>query len=124
MTVTAYHATADTISHLVALVAQARPDWDSGLVRIVLHSHADQVTGNDLAVAALRCAANPDMPTPKAIGWRGPHWDGLATMPVEVAPRERCSVCGKTEPRCYSVRPGLDDDHVFDPVPLRVAAVR
>lgn len=114
--ITRHTASPETIGHITALVAGIRPDWDPGLVKIVLHSHAGQVAAEDLAVAAIRAAGNLDLPTPKAIGWRGIHWDGAETLPREVAPRERCGVCGKTEPACYSTRPGVDDDHRFEPV--------
>ena len=114
---THFTASSATIGHIVELVTAIRPSWDPGLVRVVLHSHADAVNGADLAIAALRCAADESMPYPKSIGWRGSHWDGLATMPLDVAPLERCDVCGKTEPRCYSERVGIDDDHAFEPRP-------
>lgn len=113
---THFTAGLDTVEHIAALVATIRPSWDPGLVKVVLHSHAQVVNGADLAIAALRCAADERMPYPKSIGWRGPHWDGLETMPLDIAPQQRCGVCGKVEPRCYSDRPGLDDDHAFEPV--------
>lgn len=110
-----YTAGHENVRHIAALVCEARPQWDPGLVQVVLLSHVGQVDGSDLAVAAIRAACNPDLPTPKAIGWRGPHWDGLATTPPHVTTGPRCSVCGKVEPRCYGERPG-PDDHAFDPV--------
>lgn len=112
---THFTAGLETIEHIAALVTAIRPSWEPGLVKLVLHSHTGVVNGADLAIAALRCAANEDMPYPKSIGWRGPHWDGLETMPLDVAPLDRCDVCGKTEPRCYSERIGIDDDHAFEP---------
>jgi hypothetical protein len=112
---THFTASLETIDHIVKLVETIRPGWDPGLVRVVLHSHANHVAGADLAIAALRCAADESMPYPKSIGWRGPHWDGLDTMPLDVAPLERCDTCGKVEPRCYSERVGIDDDHAFEP---------
>jgi hypothetical protein len=118
-----YNAGTDTVSHISALVCAARPDWDEWLVRAVLMSHAMQVDGNDLAIAALRAARNPDLPGPKAIGWRGPHWDGLTTKPPTIADPARCASCGKTEPFCYSRRVG-DDDHVFETVERRDARVQ
>lgn len=109
-------ATASDIEAIVQLVWSVRPDWPGGIVRMVLEAHRSQVDVADLAVAAVRCASNPNMPTPKYIGWRGPHWDGTVTQPEHVAPRARCVVCGKTEDRCYSERPGIDDDHAFEAV--------
>lgn len=106
-----------TLDHLVELLAQARPEWDSGLVRVVLHSHRFQVDGTDLAIAALRAARNPDLLTPKAIGWRGRHWDGLSTRPADIVTHTRCGVCGKLEPQCVTQRFG-DDDHQHEPTDL------
>jgi len=105
---------ADPLGSLVDLVFEVRPEWDPGLVRLVLVAHKDQCNFGDLSIAALRAARTPEVRTPKAIGWRGPHWDGLATKPLHVEHRERCAVCGKTEPRCMFERPG-PDDHPFEP---------
>ena len=110
-----YNAAPDTIDRLAYLVHAERPSWDFALIKVVLLSHAMQVDGTDLAIAALRCAKNPDLPSPKAIGWRGKHWDDLGTKPPQIADPERCDTCGKPEPRCWSERPGVDDDHQFVP---------
>lgn len=110
-----YTASLDTLDLVARLVEQERPDWDPVLVKLVLHSHTSLVDGSDLAIAALRAAQNRDLPTPKAIGWRGPHWRDLATQPIEVRAAERCTTCGKPEPRCVMERPGRDDDHRFEP---------
>lgn len=112
-----YNLGPEAIEHLAYLVNAERPDWDVYLVRAILTSHALQVNGTDLSIAALRAARNRDLPGPKAIGWRGPHWDGLATKPATMLAPERCNVCGKREPDCWSQRPGRDDDHVFEPRP-------
>lgn len=114
-TLTRHTASTEDISHVVALVANVRPDWDSGLVRLVLLSHRDQVDAADLTVATIRAAQNLDFRTPKSIGWRGPHWDGARTKPDAIVERARCTTCGKTESRCYSERPGgwATDDHEF-----------
>lgn len=111
-----YTATTDTIAHVVELVAQVRPTWDQGLTRVVLLSHAGQVDGNDLAIAALRYASTEHAVGPKGIGWRGPHWDGLSTKPVESTDQQWCQVCGKKgEGRCRGERLTKDDDHDFEP---------
>lgn len=112
-----YNLGSDGITHLAFLVHCERPDWDEYLVRAILGAHALQVNGTDLAIAALRAARNRDLPAPKAIGWRGPHWDGLDTKPAKMQDPERCDVCGKIEPDCWSQRPGRGDDHVFTPLP-------
>jgi hypothetical protein len=110
-----YTATRDELEHIAALVHQERPQWDSTVVMLVLTAHVGQVDGTDLAIAALRCAKNSDYPTPKAIGWRGPHWRGLDTVPPAAQFRPRCKICSRTEPECYAVRPGKGDDHTFTP---------
>lgn len=110
------------ISALVQLLANIRPDWDSALVAVVLHSHRDQVPGIDLAIAALRAAKSMTYSPPKAIGWRGSHWDHAKKTPHQPNEAYRCGICGKAEPRCLSDRFG-DDDHPFEPtgrkVPIR-----
>lgn len=111
-----YIASGDTIDRLTYLVVAERPEWDEWVVRSVLHSHKMQVDGTDLAIASMRAAKNRNYLTPKAIGWRGPHWDGLDTKPVEAQHRDRCGVCGRYEPQCAAIRPG-GDDHLFEPVP-------
>lgn len=109
-----YEPGAETVGHLVALACQERPDWDPGLTRVVLLDLAKRVSGNDLAIATLRVAADPTLP-PKAIGWRGKHWRDLDTCPPELERPARCGVCGKPEPRCLVERIGIDDDHAFEP---------
>lgn len=108
-----YTASAEVIDHIVGLIQQERPQWDASLVRVVLHSHASQVDGTDLAIAALRCAKDEKMPSPKAIGWRGPHWRDLATKPAEVKEQQWCGICTKPESRCRTERLA-DDDHEFE----------
>lgn len=114
-----------TLDHLVALVAALRPDWDPGTLRAVLVGHSDHCRVSDLAVAAIRAAQVEDYRSPKAIGWRGPHWDltPRANRPVEQRARPRCRTCGKDEAACYSTRPrvldpALVDDHTFEAVGL------
>jgi len=116
-----YTASTETVDHLVALVHEARPDWDSNVVRVVLLSHRDQVDGTDLAVAALRAARDASLHTPKVIGWRGKHWDGLDTQPIDARAWTWCAICMKPEPRCVMERFG-DDDHEHEPMarPMRV----
>lgn len=112
-----YTASHQTIDHIVQLIAEVQPVWEPGLVRVVLYGHTAQVHGNDLAIAALRFAASDDALRigPKGIGWRGPHWDGLNSKPIEAEDLRWCGVCGKRgEPRCRLERFG-DDDHEFEP---------
>lgn len=116
-----HHASRSEVDHLALLIIGLRPEWDEGLVRVVLLSHRDQCDASDLAIAALRAARNPDCPHPKWLGHRGPWWDVAITTPVYVKPTERCQICNKTEPDCYSQRPGAGDDHRFE-TPSRSAS--
>lgn len=116
------HTASDAeVQAITTLVLGTRPSWDEWQVRAVLSAHRGQVDAPDLAVAAVRCANDPNQISPKCIGWRGPHWRGLGTMPAQHRERlERCHECGKPEDRCLTERPG-PDDHDFVPVPRRPA---
>jgi hypothetical protein len=105
----------DVVPHVSATVCEMRPDWDEWVVGAVLRDLSQRVPVEDWAPAALLAAANLDLPSPKAIIWRGSHWDHAKVKPAEVTERERCDVCGKTESRCLTQRPGKDDDHPFTP---------
>lgn len=109
------HGNPVTLAHLSALVHAVRPDWPEYAVSSVLQAHASSVRLGDLCIAALRAAQDPTFRTPRTIGWRGPHWRGLETVPSDARPAERCDTCGKPEPRCLMERPGRDDDHPFTP---------
>lgn len=108
-----YTAGRETLNHLLHLVHQARPEWDPALVRVVLLDLVPYVHGNDLAIAALRAAADDNLPGPKAIRWRGQHWQGLGSTPPEIKAVEWCGICGRREPDCYSTR-FAGDDHPFE----------
>lgn len=114
-----YTATHETLTAIALLVSQARPAWPAALVLSVLQAHSSNVDGSDLAVAAIRAAKTPTFTSPKAIGWRGPHWDGLTTMPSGLLSSVRCGVCGKFEDLCLTTRIGQDDDHEFEPTETR-----
>lgn len=101
------------VQAIALLVCDERPEWDPQLVRIVLMDLATRVDGCDLARAALAAAATETVPSPKAIGWRGPHWRDLASCPPELERPRICQVCGRAEPECVSVRVG-GDDHEFE----------
>lgn len=111
------HLTPSEVGHLVSLVCSIRPEWPAFYLQGVLDGHRDQLGATDLAVATLRAAANPDLRTPKAIMWRGRHWDHATTTPAEITAGPRCDVCGKREDRCYLERPG-PDEHPFTPPTL------
>lgn len=101
---------------IAELVSLFRPDWPAHIVRSVLESHP-HAEALPVAIAALRAAANPDLPHPRSIMWKGKHWQGIeGTLPAAVRPLERCEVCGKTEELCYTAPGRAQDDHPFTPV--------
>lgn len=100
--------------NITDLVRSLRPDWPRHIIEAVLQSHYHHVDLADLTQAAVRCAADPTLNTPKAIGWAGRHWRDLETQPAPVAhDNRRCDVCQKPEHRCLTERPG-PDDHAFE----------
>lgn len=109
---------------LTDLLRSLRPDWDRWLVESVLQSHAHQYDLADLVEATVRVARDENIGTPKGLFWSTRHWRGLDTQPSSTSGnRLRCYVCGKTEAKCATERPGLDDDHEFEPVePSKVPA--
>lgn len=114
-TTTQHNASPVELDAIAELVFAIRPRWETGLVRAVLLAHVQQVDAGDLAVAAIRAAQNMDYRTPKTIGWRGPHWDGARTKPLDQQRLAYCRTCGKREDKCETQRIGLDDDHAFEP---------
>lgn len=108
-------ATPEDIERTAALVHAIRPEWEEWLVRQVLSAHRQRVDLPDLIEAAVRCARDSQLSTPKAITFRGKHWRDLATAPDEVTGGPRCTTCQKIEARCLTERPG-PDDHPFEPI--------
>ena len=109
-------ATDEDLEALATLVYSLRPrmDWERWLIRQVLATHRHTIDLADLAEAAVRCARDSQLSTPKAIIFRGKHWRDLDTAPPHVTGGPRCTTCGKVEARCLTERPG-PDDHPFEP---------
>jgi hypothetical protein len=63
---------------LVALLGTLRKDWGLAGITAALKKASPLGSAAEVAVAACRCAANPDMRTPALIADPGPHWQGLA----------------------------------------------
>jgi len=55
-----------------------RRDWGLAGITAALKKASPLGSAAEVAVAACRCAANPDMRTPALIAGPGPHWQGLA----------------------------------------------
>lgn len=106
---------ADAVEKVTDLVMELRPEWDEYVVRAMARDLSQRLPLDSWVPAVIRGAATPDLPQPRAILWRGPHWDHTKQRPPEVQERDRCDVCGKVESRCVMARPGVDDDHPFTP---------
>jgi len=63
---------------LTALLHTIRKDWGLAGITAALKKASPLGSAAEVAVAACRCAANPDMRTPALIADPGPHWLGLA----------------------------------------------
>jgi len=63
---------------LTALLHTIRRDWGLAGITAALKKASLLGSAAEVAVAACRVAANPDMRTPALIGDPGPHWQGLA----------------------------------------------
>lgn len=61
---------------LAALLHQLRGDWDLPGINAAIRKAAAHGSAADVAVAACRCAANPEMRTPALISEPGTHWQG------------------------------------------------
>jgi hypothetical protein len=78
------------LAQLVSLLAGEK-QWDVVGVRAALVTARRKASAADLAVAAIRCAVNPDARTPAVIGMDGPHWvampfaGGRETRPAKCA---------------------------------------
>ena len=63
---------------LTALLGTIRKDWGLPGITAALKKASPLGSAAEVAGAACRCAANPDMRTPALIADPGPHWHGLA----------------------------------------------
>ena len=63
---------------LTTLIHQLRKDWGLAGITAALKKASPLGSAAEVAVAACRCAADPDMRTPGLIPTPGPHWHGLA----------------------------------------------
>ena len=62
---------------LAALLHQIRHDWSLPGINAAIRAASDIGSFADLAVAACRVAATPEIRTPALIATPGPHWYGL-----------------------------------------------
>lgn len=80
---------ARALAQLVALLSGDKR-WDIAGVRAALSKARHKATAPELAIAAIRCATNPDAKTPAVIGMDGPHW---VAMPFAGGRETRTAKC-------------------------------
>ena len=87
---------------LVQLIAAMRRDWQPAGIEAAVRKAAEDATANDVCVAAVRAAANPEAQTPGLIYSPGPHWASTPTgkrhVPIPCPYHEdqlaaRCHTC-------------------------------
>ena len=94
--------TRDQAEALANLVHLLRPEWDRAGIFTAL-GHCRQRNELDVAMAAIRAAATPDLRTPGAIPSKGDHWaERLSPVvaPRPPKPAEACRICGRHADRC------------------------
>lgn len=129
--------TKDQAYAIARVVNALRPEWDEPGIRAALRPVAGR-NAFDVAMAAIRAAADSGANNPGVIPTEGPHWFekpsaatpkdmAYATVPFE----EACVTCGRSEYWCSTAeRPadkdGERDTHVFqsrkDAIRARVRA--
>lgn len=94
--------------HLAAFIATLRDDWDERGIYVALGRCREQRAAN-VALAAIRCADDPNAETPGAIpNPNGPHWSERRGDDRPFHPptrREACLLCGRHIDRCLCDRP-------------------
>ncbi len=75
----------DMVQKVTAVVLELRPDWDEYVVRALVSDLSQRLPLESWVPAVIRGAATPDLTSPRAILWRGPHWDDAKVKP----PRSR-----------------------------------
>ena len=121
---TEFEMTRDEAHDLARYVARIRArlghqhTWDRPGIEDALARARGMAPGPELAVAAIRAAANPGNRTPAIIALDGPHWRAPDTRPKTppVPVTERCSICDNVRDVCESRWSG---DHAYSPRPLR-----
>jgi hypothetical protein len=105
---------------LVALIHQLRKDWDLAGIRAAIAKAATIGSAADIATAACRCAANPDMRTPALIAEPGPHWLGTTagTRQAPIMCADHPQWKGGHCPQCFGERRPKPDNFVV-PRPTR-----
>jgi hypothetical protein len=121
--------TREQATALADLVHLLRPEWDRAGIFTAL-GHCQKLNPFDVAMAAIRAAASPDVRTPGVIpNTRGDHWHEKVappTSPRPPKPHEACRVCGRHHDACDcdggpTVRPVVTADSTRAVARLRAA---
>ena len=86
---------ARALAQLVALLSGDKR-WDVAGVRSALSKARHKAPAQDLAIAAIRCATNPDAKTPAVICMDGPHWSTGSSATTTDHRYARCQEPGHT----------------------------
>lgn len=106
---------ARALAQLVALLSGDKR-WDIAGVRSALSKARHKAPGPDLAIAAIRCATNPEAKTPAVIGMDGPHWSTGSSVTTSDHRYARCQKPGHQSyaawncAACRSERIAADDN--------------
>jgi hypothetical protein len=111
---------ARALAQLVALLSGDKR-WDVAGVRSALSKARHKAPAADLAIAAIRCATNPDAKYPVVIGMDGPHWSAGTTVTTTDHRYARCPEPGHTSfpawncAACRSEKLAADDTQTQTP---------
>lgn len=106
---------ARALAQLVALLSGDKR-WDVAGVRSALSKARHKAPAANLAIAAIRCATNPDAKTPAVIGMDGPHWSTGTSVTTTDHRYARCQEPGHASfpawncAACRSERIAADDN--------------
>lgn len=111
---------ARALAQLVALLSGDKR-WDVAGVRSALSKARHKAPAAALAIAAIRCATNPDAKTPAVIGMDGPHWSTGGTVTTTDHRYARCQEPGHQSypawncAACRSEKLAADDQQTETP---------
>jgi hypothetical protein len=106
--------TKDQAQHLATFINAVRPSWHPTAIMNALAAARERGPAFDVALAAIRVAANSQKETPAIIPLEGPHWHQSARSPVPPIPPRKCPTCRSyhTEAdRCLGPTPARRDDN-------------
>ncbi len=111
---------ARALAQLVALLSGDKR-WDAAGVRSAISKARHKAPAAELAIAAIRCAINPDAKTPAVIGMDGPHWSTGSSVTATDHRYARCQEPGHSSfpawncAACRSERLAAPDEQTAAP---------